>query len=79
MSSPTSSYLVIPPKWLKEPLPTREVASGVVPQIIKVVEALWGWYHAAYPTADEDERSGRETSLRKIIVSLVKILQVDRS
>ncbi|EDR00202.1 uncharacterized protein LACBIDRAFT_334323 [Laccaria bicolor S238N-H82] len=76
MSKPTSSFLVIPPAWLKEPLLTQANTSSIVPQIIKVVEALWDWYHTKYPKADEDERNGQEESLCKIIVTYLRAIHV---
>lgn len=79
MSSPKSSFLVIPSQWLKDPLPTREAASSVVPRIITAVEALREWYHTVYPEADEQDKKNRETALRKIIVSPIQTLCGDHN
>ena len=79
MSSPNSSYLVIPPQWLKDPLPTREASSTVIPRVIKAVEALREWYHTVYHQADQQERNSRDTALRKIIVSPTEILHGDHN
>ena len=73
-----TSFLIIPPKYLKDTLPTQEIASNIIPQIITAVETCREWYHNEYPKADEQERKKREESLRKIMVSPLGKLHFNR-